>query len=377
MILVGWAFRFGQLKPRWGRFHLLLILFLLQLIISKGFAINAFAAKIQFDMMLVPIVVSIIIVQVVRTEDQIYRVMWFIAFGLGFLGSWALWKSHFTNFYNIEADGELVGPGGQLIDRNDFGLGLNMGLAVVFYLSMITKIKIAKIIAFCSCGPLAITILETGSRGAFLALIAIGLYIMYKLHHKKWLWGIAVVGLIGGISVLPPEQIERISGIKSAASEDTSAQGRITSWKAAIEMARHKPLNGVGLGCFTVDYFRYAPEAEVAFVAHSSFFQILGTAGIPGALLWVMLVVRFWQVCSRLERQVARARLKNTRIHYLVLALKTSHIGYVIAGAFLSMEDCELFYYELGLLASLDVCVQRRLKIQKEAEEESGGSELS
>ena len=368
MIMIGWALRVGSLKPRWGTFHLIILLFIIQCIISRAFALHPVAAKYQFDLMVIPMVVSIIIVQVVRTEEQIYRVLWFFAIGLGFLGSWALWKSHFTDYYEIEADGELMGPGGQLVDRNDFGLGLNMVIPVCFYLSIISKRRWAKIIGFCACAPIAVTILETGSRGAFLALGAIGVYILYKMHHKKWLWCMAIVAIFGGLSVIPPEQLERIRGLSNAAETDDSAQGRIVSWNAAIEMARQHPLTGVGLGCFTVDFFSYAPDAEVALVAHSSFFQILGTGGIPAAVLWVLLIVRSWQTLGRLERQLKRARMKNSRLHLMVLALKTSMIGYVIAGAFLSQEDLEFFYYEVGLIACLDAAI--RLAIRKRREEE-------
>ena len=369
MILVAWGLRAGKLKPRWGTFNLLLLVFIAQCIISRTFAIDAFAAKLQFDLLVIPMVVSIILVQVVRTEDQIYRTIWFMAIGLGFLGSWALWKSHFTIYYQLEADGELMGPGGQLVDRNDFGLGLNMVVPLLFYLAMITKRIWAKIIAFVSLGPVAITILETGSRGAFLALGAIGVYILYKMHHKKWLWAMTIVAIFGGLSVLPPEQLERIRGLGGAADNDASAQGRIVSWRASMEMARQNPLTGVGLGCFTVDFFRYAPQARVALVAHSSFFQILGTAGYPGAALWVLCLLRFWQVSSRLESQLRRARMKGTRLHYMVLALKTSLIGYVIAGAFLSQEDLEFFYYEVGLVASLDAVVRAEIKKLRSTEE--------
>ena len=123
------------------------------------------------------------------------------------------------------------------------------------------------------------------------------------------------------------------------------------------------------MGCFTVDYFRYAPDAPCAFVAHSSFFQILGTAGITGAILWVALIVRMWQVLGGLEKILRRNRLKWSRLHFMVLALRSSHIGYVICGAFLSMEDLEFFYYELGMTAVLVYVVRDAVRKKREAEE--------
>lgn len=369
-IMIGWAIRIPLLKPRWGAFHLLLILFAIQLFISRSFALDAYAAHAQFMMMFVPMVVSIIIVQAVQDEEHLYRSLWFLAIGLGFLGYHAFWKAHFTDYYDMENDGEIVGPGGMLVDRNDFGLGLNMVLPLLFYLALSSRRTWVKVLGIISMGPAAIIVLETGSRGAFLGLAAVGCYILYKMHHKRWVLGLAVVAAIGSLFVIPPEYIERITGIASAASEDTSAQGRLTSWNAAIEMARQHPFTGVGLGCFTVDYFRYAPDAPEPFVAHSSFFQILGTAGVTGAILWVAIVIRMWQLLGRLEKLLRLGRMKGSRLHYMVLGLKTSLIAYIVSGAFLSMEDLEFFYYEVGLTASLDLAVRAALRKKKREEEE-------
>lgn len=369
-ILIGWAMRIPNLKPRWGAFHLLLILFAIQLLISRQFALDGYAAQAQFMMMFIPIVVSLVIVQVVRTEEDIYRVLWFLAIGLGFLGFWAFYLAHFTNYYDENWDGEIVGPGGMLVDRNDFGLGLNMGLPLLFFLGLASRRTWVKLAAIVAMAPNAVIILETGSRGAFLGLAAVGSFILYKMHHKRWVLALAVVGIIGGLSVIPPEYIDRITGIATAAEEDTSAQGRLTSWNAAIEMARQHPFTGVGLGCFTLDYFRYAPNAQEAFVAHSSFFQILGTGGALAAILWVALVVRMWQVLGRQELRLRRARLKGSRLYYMVLALKSSLIAYIVCGAFLSMEDLEFWYYELGLTACLVHVVDSELSRRREREEQ-------
>lgn len=374
MIFLGWAIRMATLKPRLGPFHALLPVFVVQLLVSRIFALDAFAAQTQFMMMFIPILFALTIGQVVRTEEQVSRVLWFLAFGLGFLGYWAFWKYHFTNYYFVENEGEIMGPGGMLIDRNDFGLGLNMGLPIIFFCGLTAKRWWAKAATIVSAGPSAIIVLETGSRGAFLGLAAIGTFILYKMHHKRWVIGLAFVAVLGGLMVLPPEFIERIAGITTAAQEDTSAQGRLTSWAAAVEMARQRPMTGVGLGCFTVDYFTYASDAAEAFVAHNSFFQILGTAGIPGAALWVALILRMWQVLSRDERRLRAARLKGSRLHSMVLALKTSLIAYVVTGFFLSMEDLEFFYYEIGLTAALSLAIKAELarrKVEEEAQEKT------
>jgi probable O-glycosylation ligase (exosortase A-associated) len=373
-IMVGWGLRVlglgggrGSFFPRWGPFHLLLILFTAQCLVSRFFAVDPVAAHIQFMMILIPIVMSLVTVQVLRTEEQLYRASWFLTIGLGFLGWWSFYLAHFTSAYEERSDGEITGPGGMLVDRNDFSMGLNMALPLLFFMGISAKRRWVRVLSIVSMGPATAIVIESGSRGAFLGLAAVGSYILYKMHHKRWVLGLAFVGLIGALSVVPPEYYERVTGIASAASTDSSAQGRLNSWGAAIEMARDKPLTGVGLGCFTVDYFRYAPDATFAVVAHNSFFQMLGTAGIPGAVLWLWIVARMWFLLGRLERRLRAVRLSWSRLHYMVLALRTSHVGYVVCGTFLSMEDLEFFYYEIGLTAALALIVGERVTaVEKE-----------
>ena len=74
-VTLGWLIRVPIMRPRWGPFHLLLILFTVQLLISRHFALDDYAAHQQFMMMFVPILFSVILVQIVRTEEQIYRAL--------------------------------------------------------------------------------------------------------------------------------------------------------------------------------------------------------------------------------------------------------------------------------------------------------------
>ena len=60
--------------------------------------------------------------------------------------------------------------------------------------------------------------------------------------------------------------------------------------------------------------------------------------------------------------------MRASRLMYLTLALKTSLIAYVVAGAFLSMEDFEFWYYEIALTAALDRAVRAEIARRKATE---------
>ncbi len=369
-LLVGWLARIHQLRPRKAPLQFLLFLWMGQIIISYIFTTNAaYSTTDAFKGCFLPVAVPFFFIQMLQTRRQVYRAFWFLAAGLAFLGYWAEYLYHFTNYYEmINDNGEMSGPGGQLSDRNDFGLGLNMGLPLAFFLAFAAKRTWVKMLAFVSCAPIAAAILETESRGAAMAMAIIGIYILAKMHHKKWLWALAIVAAVAGLSILSPQQVARLSGIGSAASEDSSAQGRIVSWMAAIEMARQNPLTGVGPGCFTFDQGRYSSarrDSAHALVAHSSFFQTLGEFGIPGAIIWLALIIRTWQVLGHTERKLRHARMKGCREYYMTLALRGSVIGYVIAGAFLSQENLEFWYFDIALTSCLAVLVRKRVAEKK------------
>jgi O-antigen ligase len=100
----------------------------------------------------------------------------------------------------------------------------------------------------------------------------------------------------------------------------------------------------------------YAPVPEDVHVAHNSFFQILGDAGVPGAAVWLFLVIALWRTASRVERSVRLSERGGwTDARYYVIAVKASWIGYVVCGAFLSQEDFDFFYQLLAITSRLVV----------------------
>jgi len=149
--------------------------------------------------------------------------------------------------------------------------------------------------------------------------LAVALYILYRLHHKRWIVALTLVGVLAGLSLVPPEFYERIGTVQTAADNDASSRGRINAWHASVAMAQDRPLTGVGVGNFLVHFERYAPDPRDVHVAHSSFFQILGDAGLPGLAVWLSLVGALWFTASKVEKRIQRLdracgpRLATTR----------------------------------------------------------------
>ena len=184
---------------------------------------------------------------------------------------------------------------------------------------------------------------------------------LYRLHHKRWIIVVGIAVALVGVANMPSEIVQRFSTIGTASKKDASAIGRLNAWGAAKNMARDRPLTGVGPGNFLVWFRRYAPDPNDIHVAHSSFYQLLGEQGYPGVAIWIWLVAMSWLVASWVEVRVARLEKgKWTNTRYYLVMVKSSWVGYVLCGAFLSQEDMDFFYHLLAIVSRYAVFTKRR-----------------
>ncbi len=246
-------------------------------------------------------------------------------------------------------------------DRNEMAMACVMAVPFMAILGLTTKNIIYRLIAWSTLVPLVLTIGFSLSRGGMLGLIAVGGYILYRLHHKRWIVVVGIAVALVGVANMPSEIVQRFASIGSASKKDASAIGRLNAWGAAKSMAHDRPLTGVGSGNFLVWFKRYAPDPNDIHVAHSSFYQLLGEQGYPGVAIWIWLVVMCWMVASWVE--VRLVRLEHgawTNGRYYIVMVKASWVGYVLCGAFLSQEDMDFFYHLLAIVSRYTVFVKRR-----------------
>jgi probable O-glycosylation ligase (exosortase A-associated) len=246
-------------------------------------------------------------------------------------------------------------------DRNEMAMAMVMAWPLLFMVGLTTKVMWKRAVAWASLVPLMLSIVFCLSRGGMLGLIAVVGYVLYRLHHKRWLWVVGICGGLIGLANLPSTVTARFMSIGSAAKKDASAIGRLNAWGAAREMVRDRPFWGVGSGNFLVYFRRYAPDPNDVHVAHSSFYQLMGEQGLPGLIVWLYLVLMTWTVASWCEMRIIRIEKgKWSETRYMLVALKASWIGYVFCGAFLSQEDMDFFYHLVAITSRYTVFVREK-----------------
>ncbi len=181
--------------------------------------------------------------------------------------------------------------------------------------------------------PLMLAIYYTGSRGGFLATLAI-LGMHFGARTKISLTKLAVVGvlLVAVFATAPAYMI-------SMYDQNRSAQHRVDVWMDGLSMVRENPVFGVGLGHYA-DY-------TGTLIAHNSSMEIMGETGIPGVFLWLSLLYlgfkQLWLYWRQTEDPLDRSYAK---------ALGISLAGYVISAMFVTLEY-ETYYFMLGMTAAV------------------------
>jgi hypothetical protein len=182
--------------------------------------------------------------------------------------------------------------------------------------------------------PLLYAIWTTGSRGGFLATLAIfGSYGLSRLNLSLGAM-IKIGAVLSIVFMLAP------SHMTSVRDENKSAQHRVAMWVEGIEMVQQNPVLGIGRGNFA-DY-------TGSLIAHNSSIEIMGELGFPGFYLWISLL--YMSIKTVLYRLATEADL---RIKSYYRALIICIIGYFANSMFVTLEY-ETLYFMLAIARSLD-----------------------
>lgn len=188
------------------------------------------------------------------------------------------------------------------------------------------------------------------TRATWLSLVAaIAMLFLFRLRLPFWslLLGLA---LCTGYGIARQDQIlyeleqnkqgsdDEIEGhVKSVSniSTDPSNLERINRWKCALRMAAARPITGFGPGTFVFQYAPFQVSSELTIIsthsgdlgdAHSEYFSHLSETGIPGFVLYVLILLAISAVAFRLIYLKDQPRIRSLALgSYLALITYMVH----------------------------------------------------
>ena len=181
--------------------------------------------------------------------------------------------------------------------------------------------------------PFALAIYYTGSRGGFLATLAV-VALHYGVRTRISAFKLAAmgVGLVGLFAAAP-------AYMTSIYDSNRSAQHRVDMWIDGLEMIRYNPVFGVGRGHFA-DY-------TGRLIAHNSVIEVAGETGLPGIVLWTAAIFMAFKTLASFARTTDD---DHDRVYAYALGIALA--GYLVSAMFVTLEY-ETLYFLLGMTAAV------------------------
>jgi len=287
------------------------------------------------------------------TRERVNQLVWVAVLSIGF------WGVKGALSFILHGGGATVGihgpEGGVTAGNNEFGIALVMILPLLFYqwhLAVNPHLRRGLMVM----GFLvSLAVIFTYSRGALLALCAMGA-LLWLRSRAKFATGVLIlaVGLFV-YSFVPQRWFDRMATIETYES-DGSAMERIDYWKISLRIAELHPVLGGGF------WVTYSPDITNAMLvgtnlrrlripraAHSIWFETLSEHGFVGLALFVMIGGYSWLSCSSLVRH-ARGRPDLAWANLLGRMGQGALVGFWAGGSFNSMAYFDQYWCIIFIL---------------------------
>ena len=335
-----------------------LIAFVLWMNVTTIFAYYPDAVYDQWNKVMKIMLMTFVTFMLIKTKQHIQLLIWVIVVSIGYYGVKG-------GIFTIRSGGgDMVwGPEGTFIGgNNEIALALIMTIPLMHYLQTISQNKWVRrglTVAMVLC---AVAALGSYSRGALVAIVAMGAFLWLKSRQKIGLGLLVAIAIPPLIAFMPEQWSQRMDTINTY-EEDESVNGRFNAWGMAFNLTKDRPLIGGGFEIATRQLFtRYAPDImDDPRAAHSNYFQALGEHGYVGLGLYLLFALLTWRTGTWIIRNTAN--LKEYRwARDLAAMIQVSLIGFAVGGAFLSLLYFDVPYYLVAAMVATRILVEKDLK---------------
>jgi putative inorganic carbon (HCO3(-)) transporter len=338
----------------WTSEIVVLLLFNVWIVVCNFYAFYPSLAWTEWDKIWKIQLMTLVTIMLITDRQRLHWLVWVIALSLGFYGvKGGIFTIVHGGVYHVQ------GPSGSFIGgNNELALALIITVPLIRYLHLQASKNwvrwgLAGAMVLC-----AIAAIGSQSRGALLAIVAMGAFLWLK-SRGKLITGIYMAIAIGIIAMVMPQQwYDRMNTIEDY-QQDASAMGRINAWHTAWNVAKVR-ITGGGLMMFQPATFRqYAPDPNNVHDVHSIFFETIGETGFPGFALWMLLGLLTWRKAGKIIKQCKKDPEQKWASD-LASMIQVSMVGYGAGGAFLGLAWFDLYYHLIAMIVILHVLVQRQ-----------------
>jgi len=334
LILEGGGWREGLLRNPILRPFLGIIFFVLAAIPFAIWPGNSF--NYLTDSFAKEVVFIFLLILTTRTYEDIRRVIWTLVLNALVL-DYVFFKYGLADIVQTP------------VGRNEIAMVSVMALGLLLPLKTEGMGKLLKVAGILT---LIAAVLTSASRGGYLGLaFVLATFMYFRLGKKIGLTAMAliVIAYLGYLQ-LPSDVRTNIDSIINYEQDYnvTAPEGRMEIWKRGIRIIYENPILGVGINNFAVAEGQLdAGIRRPWMTAHNSPLQVAAEIGIPGMIIYFILISRLFSAALRLRKESHPDGFSNVGT-----ALFIALVGYMAAGFFLSQGFSVVFYIIMAMSLS-------------------------
>lgn len=281
---------------------------------------------------------------------------------------------------DIGGDRLALSSSGMLGNSND--IASHLVFLIGFFLFVVLDTKRAFIFRIAALGAIGyslLTILRTGSRGAFLALLVGAAFALWKAPMRIRA-ALLISGMVAALTlpILLPDSVKTRLGALFGEEHEEAAESEASRsylfWKS-VEFSIHYPIFGVGPGQFINMEGKTSVASGVRgnwHQSHCAWTQISSECGIPAlAFLLIALAGSLWGVKRTYDLAL---RAENREVANTCLAFMVGVVPFLVTITFLS----NAYRFYLPTIIGLSIALARAgvAELEKAKENEEPGKAL-
>ncbi|MGN6594055.1 MAG: O-antigen ligase family protein [Terriglobales bacterium] len=247
------------------------------------------------------IILLVITVSVVDSWPRLEHVLWAVILAVGIASlyivrEWQKYRHVYAHFR----------PGWVTGDPNYFTASALVGLPLA--------------LAFCgrhtagwkrltAAGCFLLTLVAVAlaaSRGGLLGLLAMAGWFAWK-KRRLTLFVLAATLMLPPLVLWSRSPLNRL--LHPSVSDIKSSNTRLALWQAGLKMVEQHPLTGIGLGQFKAEVAQYAAgRKDLDHIAHNTYLALASEMGLPGLLVYALMVGGAALTLARLRRAALAVR---------------------------------------------------------------------
>ena len=297
-------------------------------------------------------------------ELVIFMATWLLMFGL-----YPVRGTYLNFFAGINTFGRY-GWNFSFSNYNDLAAYSMLALAMSAFLLAGRYEKWLRVSAFVGAGCLAIMVVLTQSRGAFIGLVIAFSFMVIRSRSRTKLIRFGLLAALGIALVAPGAVWERFSRMKylfnteTLGNADSSAEQRYVLLQVGMAVAKDNLATGVGLGAYSTAHGEYAEErvewrnGRGNRDTHNMYLNLVAETGIPGAVLFMGMLVSTLLHAQRTEKVLRTdfpVEAEQLRI------LRFGLIAYMIAAIFGTFHRSSFLYLYVAVTwCATDIFIRLR-----------------